>query len=184
MNGSSTNPDGRHWMTRNPWTGQPEEYVVWIDDEALRDWELDRVRLHEAGYPDRPPERVRDYVRVWSADKPGQPIAPGEFVGCVPKLGADRRAIFLGMLMTGDGDPGVKVNVGRRGSVYVLHLVVADARERVERVAEADDAASVDALLDAIERGIVAPLGLEPLTWRSVEDLSGDLLDGNGPTSA
>jgi hypothetical protein len=168
----------RTWRTRNPWTGQAETFFVRISDEALREWERDRAHLARAGYPDRPPELDSPKHRAWNLCAPGKPIVPGSLAGLKAKLGVDPTAKALGTWRAGDGQFGVKINVGRRddGS-FVLHFVFAgdSGMEPPPIVEVVPDAAAARSHVEAYGHWLETELGMPPLTWTSVDELFADV---------
>jgi hypothetical protein len=77
----------RPWTTRNPWTGQPETFMVSISDEELRSWERERMDLRAQGYADRPPDVATPKIRGWvPTARVGDPQA-------IPRLDAPSRPV-------------------------------------------------------------------------------------------
>lgn len=61
--------NGRTWTTRNPWTGEREQFRVFISDKGLAEWERDRIRLAKTGYPDYPPAVDSRVSRAWVTNR-------------------------------------------------------------------------------------------------------------------
>ncbi len=169
----------RTWHTRNPWTGKLETFPVCISDEALREWEENRVRLAKAGYPDRPPEFDSPRHRVWHDENPGHPLRRGDWDGVVQTLGADPTAKALGTWQTGDGRVGIKINVGRRDDGgFVFHLVMQlDQEEVVNRVNPIPNEAAARAIVQGTNADIAALLGLPPLRWTSADEVLAEIAE-------
>jgi hypothetical protein len=45
--------------------GQPETFVVRVDDRAIAEWPPERAHLKHRGYPDRPPDIDTPTLRAW-----------------------------------------------------------------------------------------------------------------------
>ena len=166
----------RTWRTRNPWSGKPETFPVCVSDEALCEWEENRIRLAKAGYPDRPPEFDSTRLRGWNLLAPGAPMHLGDWGDIEQCLGVDPSAKALGLWQTGDAGNGVKINVGRHddGS-FVLHLVVQVGQEEASRVFSVPDDAEARALVLAVNAALAVPFGLPPLHWTSADELFAEL---------
>lgn len=52
-------------------TGQVEQFTVTITDDGIREWLAEREQLRVKGYPDRPPDRDTETLRVWE-QHPGE----------------------------------------------------------------------------------------------------------------
>ncbi len=164
----------RTWHTRNPWTGAQESFRVCISDEALREWEENRVRLAAAGYPDRPPELDNPRVRVWNLVAPGRPITFDANDGAPPSavLGADPSARGLGVWRSGDERHGVKINIGRRDDgTVVLHLVIQEGQQEESLLLRVHDAEEAREVVEGLGREVLPILSLPPLSWTSDDEL-------------
>ena len=166
----------RTWHTRNPWTRKPETFPVCINDEALREWEENRVRLAKAGYPDRPPEFDSPRHRAWNAIAPGRPLRPEDLDCAHATLGADPTATALGTWHSGTADGGLKINVGRRPDGTIVHHLVArvDQTEKAVVVTLPDEAAR--AQIESANARLIAA-GLPPLFWVSSDEFVAEIAD-------
>jgi hypothetical protein len=147
-----------------------------VSDEALREWERDRMLLAADGYPDRPPEVDTRNVRGWDTGTPAHQsdIRPNR---SVTWLGMDHSAEFLGAWRTGADEVDVKVLVGRRkGGVFALQVTVRLGRTQKHVLVECGDEIAARAWIDGLDHALVAALGLPPLSWVSADELSAELL--------
>ncbi len=167
----------RIWHTRNPWTSKHETFPVCISDEALREWELNRVRLANAGYPDRPPEFDSPHYRAWNLSEPGRSLRPKDIEGAHTTLGVDPTATVLGTWHSGTADWGLKINVGRRvDGTIVHHVVVQHGETQHDAASTAPDEAAARAQIDDASADLVAE-GLPPLFWVSADEFLAELSD-------
>ena len=165
----------RTWHTRNPWTGKPETFPVCISDEALREWEENRVRLAKAGYPDRPPEFDSPRHRAWNHIAPGRPLRPEDLDGAHATLGTDPTAKALGTWRTGDDTWGVKINVGRRDDGSFVHHVVVQFGQQEGSFVEDELGEELSRTMIEEISAVCVRIGLPPLHWISADEFVAEI---------
>jgi hypothetical protein len=151
----------------DPWTGAWHTAAVRAPGEALRKGEQDRN-----GAPDRPAEFETRVGRGWSTGAPALRSDRREMV-----LWTDHDARTLGLWYSRADESSVQIMVGRReDGAFVLEATVRTGQTEEHHMLECGDEIAARAWIDGLDQGLVAALGLPPLSWVSADELSAELL--------
>ena len=158
--------------------GQPETFVVRVDDRAVIEWLAERAELRRRGYPDRPPDVDSPTLRAW-LPRPGEYDHP-YFAGrsAVLKGTESIWPIYTAIWHAPDRAT-TKVLVSALGDGAIASRVViehASGERPIDKVKRYPPDADADVIWREIE-AIVMAIDAAPLGWSPGDPLVTDYLD-------
>jgi hypothetical protein len=161
--------------TTNPWTGKPERFETALNARAFREWERDRVRISQMGYPDRPPET--DSTTLWGWDTSDEQSGTAATLrGLGRRLLMAPDAIFHGFWTT-SGRPDAFASVVKGARSWLVDFFIADA-DRVKVVyhdlIQLSDDTFDGAAIDELCVRLLSEVSSGRTYWVSCEELNGE----------